>query len=111
MPELALTVFVYELFSAVQGSLRPYLFVVNDLKALRRRVKPIHKIRRDRVSVLVPVDDDGHGDAIVIIVEHIPDKTLCVRVLDTVPDFAVCFEIINTANGVGLYRCSCMICR
>ena len=109
--KFSLAVLINELFCPVNGILRSDFFVIYYFIPLRRRVKAVYKILRDRIAVLIPVHHNRHRYAVVVVVKDVSDESILFRVLGAVTDAAVCSEVIYSADRARLNRHSFVICR
>ena len=75
---------------------------VNDLKALRRRIKLCDKPVRNGTAVLVLIQNNAHRDTVVVFLLDVLLKAIRAGVLDAFTDLAVRAEIVDPADRFGL---------
>ena len=75
---------------------------VNDLKALRRRIKLCDKPVRNGTAVLVLIQNNTHRDTVVVFLLDVLLKLIRTGVLDAFTDLAVRAEIVDPADRFGL---------
>ena len=95
---------INDLLRFIQCSVRQ-IGAVNDLKALRRRIKLCNKVVGDGAAVLVLIQNNAHRHTIVIFLLNILLKAIRAGVLDAFTDLAVRAEIVDPADGFGLDGC------
>ena len=78
---------------------------VNDLKALRWRIKLCDKTVRNGTSVLVLIQNNTHRDTVVVFLLDVLLKAIRAGVLDAFTDLAVRAEIVDPADRFGLDGC------
>ena len=92
---------INDLLRFIQCSVRQ-IGAVNDLKALRRRIKLCNKVVGDGAAVLVLIQNNAHRHTIVIFLLNILLKAIRAGVLDAFTDLAVRAEIVDPADRFGL---------
>ena len=75
---------------------------VNDLKALRRRIKLCDKPVRNGTAVLVLIQNNAHRDTVVVFLLDVLLELIRTGVLDAFTDLAVRAEIVDPADRFGL---------
>ena len=95
---------INDLLRFIQCSVRQ-IGAVNDLKALRRRIKLCNKVVGDGAAVLVLIQNNAHRHTIVIFLLNILLKAIRAGVLDAFTDLAVRAEIVDSADRFGLDGC------
>ena len=94
---------INEMLRLVQSIFRQ-IRAVDDLKALGRWVKLSDKTVRNRVAVLVLIQNNTHRDTVVVFLLDVLLKAIRAGVLDAFTDLAVRAEIVDPADRFGLYR-------
>ena len=95
---------INEMLRLVQSIFRQ-IRTVDDLKALGRRVKLCDKTVRNRVAVLVLIQNNTHRHTVVVFLLDVLLKLIRTGVLDAFTDLAVRAEIVDPADRFGLDRC------
>ena len=95
---------INDLLRFIQCSVRQ-IGAVNDLKALRRRIKLCNKVVGDGAAVLVFIQNNAHRHTIVIFLLDVLLKLIRTGVLDAFTDLAVRAEIVDSADRFGLDGC------
>ena len=78
---------------------------VDDLKALGRWVKLSDKTVRNRVAVLVLIQNNTHRHTVVVFLPDVLLELIRTGVLDAFTDLAVRAEIVDPADRFGLDGC------
>ena len=92
---------INEMLRLVQSIFRQ-IRAVDDLKALGRWVKLCDKTVRNRVAVLVLIQNNAHRHTVVIFLLDVLLKLIRTGVLDAFTDLAVRAEIVDPADRFGL---------
>ena len=92
---------INEMLRLVQSIFRQ-IRAVNDLKALRRRIKLCDKPVRNGTAVLVLIQNNAHRDTVVVFLLDALLKAIRAGVLDAFTDLAVRAEIVDPADRFGL---------
>ena len=92
---------INEMLRLVQSIFRQ-IRAVDDLKALGRWVKLCDKTVRNRVAVLVLIQNNGHRDTVVVFLLDVLLELIRTGVLDAFTDLAVRAEIVDPADRFGL---------
>ena len=95
---------INEMLRLVQSIFRQ-IRAVDDLKALGRWVKLCDKTVRNRVAVLVLIQNNGHRDTVVVFLLDVLLKLIRTGVLDAFTDLAVRTEIVDPADRFGFDGC------
>ena len=95
---------INEMLRLVQSIFRQ-IRTVDDLKALGRRVKLCDKTVRNRVAVLVLIQNNTHRHTVVVFLLDVLLKLIRTGVLDAFTDLAVRAEIVDPADRFGLDGC------
>ena len=92
---------INEMLRLVQSIFRQ-IRAVNDLKALRRRIKLSNKVVRNGAAVLVLIQNNAHRHTVVVFLLDVLLKLIRTGVLDAFTDLAVRAEIVDPADRFGL---------
>ena len=92
---------INEMLRLVQSIFRQ-IRAVDDLKALGRWVKLCDKTVRNRVAVLVLIQNNGHRHTVVVFLLDVLLELIRTGVLDAFTDLAVRAEIVDPADRFGL---------
>ena len=92
---------INEMLRLVQSIFRQ-IRAVDDLKALGRWVKLCDKTVRNRVAVLVLIQNNAHRHTVVVFLLDVLLKLIRTGVLDAFTDLAVRAEIVDPADRFGL---------
>ena len=92
---------INDLLRFIQCSVRQ-IGAVDDLKALGRWVKLCDKTVRNRVAVLVLIQNNAHRHTVVIFLLDVLLEAIRTGVLDAFTDLAVRAEIVDPADRFGL---------
>ena len=92
---------INEMLRLVQSIFRQ-IRAVNDLKALRRRIKLSNKVVRNGAAVLVLIQNNAHRHTVVVFLLDVLLKLIRTGVLDAFTDLAVRAEIVDPADRSGL---------
>ena len=95
---------INEMLRLVQRIFRQ-IRAVDDLKALGRWVKLCDKTVRNRVAVLVLIQNNAHRHTVVVFLLDVLLEAIRTGVLDAFTDLAVRAEIVDPADGFGLDGC------
>ena len=92
---------INEMLRLVQSIFRQ-IRTVDDLKALGRRVKLCDKTVRNRVAVLVLIQNNTHRHTVVVFLLDVLLKLIRTGVLDAFTDLAVRAKIVDPADRFGV---------
>ena len=92
---------INDLLRFIQCSVRQ-IGAVNDLKALRRRIKLCNKVVGDGAAVLVLIQNNTHRHTVVVFLLDVLLELIRTGVLDAFTDLAVRAEIVDPADRFGL---------
>ena len=92
---------INEMLRLVQSIFRQ-IRAVNDLKALRRRIKLSNKVVRNGAAVLVLIQNNTHRHTVVVFLLDVFLETIRAGVLNAFTDLAVRAEIVDPADRFGL---------
>ena len=95
---------INEMLRLVQSIFRQ-IRAVDDLKALGRWVKLSDKTVRNRVAVLVLIQNNTHRHTVVVFLPDVLLELIRTGVLDAFTDLAVRAEIVDPADRFGLDGC------
>ena len=95
---------INEMLRLIQSIFRQ-IRAVDDLKALGRWVKLCDKTVRNRVAVLVLIQNNAHRHTVVVFLLDVLLELIRTCVLDAFTDLAVRAEIVDPADGFGLDGC------
>ena len=96
------TVFVNNLLCNIKG--RFQIWAVNNLNALRRRIKLRDKVLRNSRSVPVLIQNNFHRNAVVIFFLNVLFKLIGTCIFDALTNTPIRMKVINSADRLRLYR-------